>query len=49
MSIAIRASFWVMTIGGCTYALFKVFKPNDELLKEVNITFCTIVVVTDVY
>ncbi|XP_063530622.1 tubulin-specific chaperone C isoform X2 [Cydia strobilella] len=34
MDIAIRASFWVVTFGGLGYAMFKLAKPNEELLKK---------------
>lgn len=34
MSIAIRTAFWVVTFGGLGLALFKVVKPDDELLKK---------------
>lgn len=35
MSVAIRATFWVVTFGSIGYALFKLVKPDDELLKKV--------------
>lgn len=34
MSIAIRATFWVVTFGTIGYALFTLVKPDDELLKK---------------
>lgn len=34
MNIAIRSAFWVVTFGGIGYALFKIVKPADELLKK---------------
>ncbi|KAI8422758.1 hypothetical protein MSG28_000982 [Choristoneura fumiferana] len=34
MNIAIRTTFWVVTVGGLGYALFKVVKPDEELLKK---------------
>lgn len=34
MSVAIRATFWVVTFGSLGYALFKLVKPDDELLKQ---------------
>lgn len=41
MSVAIKATFWVVSFGTLGYALFKLVKPNDELLKQVIIEFCT--------
>lgn len=37
MNVAIRATFWVVTFGGLGYALLKVVKPNDDVLKEIDI------------
>ncbi|XP_059055480.1 tubulin-specific chaperone C [Achroia grisella] len=34
MSVTIRAAFWVFTFGGLGLALYKVVKPDDELLKK---------------
>lgn len=36
MYVAIRASFWVLTFGTLGYTLFKVVKPDDELLKKID-------------
>ncbi|XP_026732565.1 tubulin-specific chaperone C isoform X2 [Trichoplusia ni] len=34
MYVAIKSSFWVVTFGSIGYALFKLVKPDDELLKQ---------------
>ncbi|XP_072939194.1 tubulin-specific chaperone C isoform X2 [Epargyreus clarus] len=34
MNIAVKATFWVASFGTLGYGLFKVVKPDDELLKQ---------------
>ncbi|CAH2076969.1 unnamed protein product, partial [Iphiclides podalirius] len=34
MSVAVRSSFWVLIFGTLGYGLFKVVKPDNELLEK---------------
>lgn len=41
MSVAIRSAFWTLVFGSLGWSLFKLVKPDDELLKKVIIIeFC---------